>query len=89
MPSLAPGGSVQRSQFERAFGSEGSPRKVSSFSAAGPAAVVDAVSPLWGDALQVLQVDGDAHGLHMLEANPGIVETVAGFLDGVLLGSVE
>lgn len=50
----------------------------------GPGDVVDAVTPLWGDALQLLQVDGDAHGLAMLEANPGIADTVAGFLASVL-----
>jgi len=53
----------------------------------GPAAVVEVASPLWGDNLQLLMVDGDSHGQGMLVANPGIVDTVAGFLDGVLSSS--
>ncbi len=48
-----------------------------------PVAVVDALTPLWGDRLQLFQVEGDAHGLQMLEADPGIVDIIANFIDGI------
>ena len=42
-----------------------------------------ALTPLWGDALQLFQVDGDSHGLAMVEADPGVVDLVVGFIDGI------
>ncbi len=52
-------------------------------------AAADALAVTWEANLQLLGVDGDAHGLAMLEANPGILDIVVSFLDGALLSSPE